>query len=210
MRVFVCVYVKHWLCLEGDECACVCVRACVCMYACVVFICVISVCLCYPFLPLTVFHRSKPKFDPNAPDALLIFRPNSIQDRTYELYSLHAIFFLIFLYYYDRPCNEALIYAPFFPSRHLLYFFFCFFIYINNFLLSMFLIYAFFVVFLDRGKVLVPVVIDPMLAQKLRPHQKQGVQFLWNTVAVGQRLNNQLCQGCILADEMYVFLNRFA
>ncbi len=68
-------------------------------------------------------------------------------------------------------------------------------------------IYEFLFIFLYSGKVLVPVVIDPMLAQKLRPHQKQGVQFLWNTVAVGQRLNNQLCQGCILADEMYEIFN---
>ncbi|KAI0638193.1 P-loop containing nucleoside triphosphate hydrolase protein [Trametes polyzona] len=45
----------------------------------------------------------------------------------------------------------------------------------------------------------VPVVIDPVIARHLRPHQKEGVQFLYECV-MGLRKHEG--QGCILADEM--------
>ncbi|KAH9853466.1 SNF2 family N-terminal domain-containing protein [Lenzites betulinus] len=45
----------------------------------------------------------------------------------------------------------------------------------------------------------VPVVIDPVVARHLRPHQKEGVQFLYECV-MGLRKHEG--QGCILADEM--------
>ncbi|KAI0832427.1 P-loop containing nucleoside triphosphate hydrolase protein [Trametes gibbosa] len=45
----------------------------------------------------------------------------------------------------------------------------------------------------------VPVVIDPVISRHLRPHQKEGVQFLYECV-MGLRKHEG--QGCILADEM--------
>ncbi|KAI9001004.1 SNF2 family N-terminal domain-containing protein [Trametes punicea] len=45
----------------------------------------------------------------------------------------------------------------------------------------------------------VPVVVDPVLARHLRPHQKEGVRFLYECV-MGLRKHEG--QGCILADEM--------
>ncbi|KAH9249864.1 hypothetical protein BASA81_012355 [Batrachochytrium salamandrivorans] len=46
----------------------------------------------------------------------------------------------------------------------------------------------------------VAIVVDPNLACRLRPHQKDGVQFLFNSVmGIG---NAPECFGCILADEM--------
>eukprot|EP00466_Bigelowiella_natans_P021149 jgi/Bigna1/144355/aug1.86_g19063 len=61
---------------------------------------------------------------------------------------------------------------------------------------------------LNRGKYLenedgcydgeVPVVVDPSLARYLRPHQKEGVQFMYNAL-VGGATNGH---GCILADSM--------
>ncbi|KAI0750810.1 P-loop containing nucleoside triphosphate hydrolase protein [Daedaleopsis nitida] len=45
----------------------------------------------------------------------------------------------------------------------------------------------------------VPVVVDPVLARHLRPHQKEGVKFLYECV-MGLRKHEG--QGCILADEM--------
>ncbi|KAI1786543.1 P-loop containing nucleoside triphosphate hydrolase protein [Ganoderma leucocontextum] len=45
----------------------------------------------------------------------------------------------------------------------------------------------------------VPVVVDPVLARHLRPHQKEGIQFLYECV-MGLRKHEG--QGCILADEM--------
>ncbi|KAI0771634.1 SNF2 family N-terminal domain-containing protein [Trametes elegans] len=45
----------------------------------------------------------------------------------------------------------------------------------------------------------VPVVVDPVLGRHLRPHQKEGVQFLYECV-MGLRKHEG--QGCILADEM--------
>ncbi|CEL61521.1 DNA repair and recombination protein RAD54B [Rhizoctonia solani AG-1 IB] len=45
----------------------------------------------------------------------------------------------------------------------------------------------------------VPVVVDPMLARFLRPHQREGIQFMYESV-MGMRNREQ--HGCILADEM--------
>ncbi|KAI7815781.1 SNF2 family N-terminal domain-containing protein [Gamsiella multidivaricata] len=50
------------------------------------------------------------------------------------------------------------------------------------------------------GKVgLVDVVVDPILAQHLRPHQKEGVRFLYECMMQMKSINGQ---GAILADEM--------
>ncbi|KAI9463687.1 P-loop containing nucleoside triphosphate hydrolase protein [Lactarius psammicola] len=46
---------------------------------------------------------------------------------------------------------------------------------------------------------IVPVVIDPVLARRLRPHQLEGVKFMYECV-MGLRKHEG--QGCILADEM--------
>lgn len=46
----------------------------------------------------------------------------------------------------------------------------------------------------------VPVVVDPVLAKWLRPHQREGVAFLYN--AVTGRAVGAPGQGCILADDM--------
>ena len=53
----------------------------------------------------------------------------------------------------------------------------------------------------DRKLDIVPVVIDPILSRKLRPHQIEGVKFLYECV-IGYRGHGG--QGCILADEMSV------
>ncbi|KAF8343917.1 DNA repair protein, SNF2 family [Cantharellus anzutake] len=45
----------------------------------------------------------------------------------------------------------------------------------------------------------VPVVIDPLLSKKLRPHQVEGVKFLYQCTT-GNMVGNQY--GCIMADEM--------
>lgn len=44
-----------------------------------------------------------------------------------------------------------------------------------------------------------PVTVDNMLVRWLRPHQREGVQFMFECVA-GLRLPD--CKGCILADDM--------
>ncbi|KAI9653443.1 MAG: DNA-dependent ATPase protein rad54 [Alyxoria varia] len=49
----------------------------------------------------------------------------------------------------------------------------------------------------DRKRV--PVVIDPRLAQKLRPHQVEGVKFLYRCTT---GLIDEKANGCIMADEM--------
>ncbi|KZT19708.1 hypothetical protein NEOLEDRAFT_936097 [Neolentinus lepideus HHB14362 ss-1] len=46
---------------------------------------------------------------------------------------------------------------------------------------------------------IVPVVIDPILVRRLRPHQREGVKFMYECV-MGLRKHEG--QGCILADEM--------
>ena len=43
------------------------------------------------------------------------------------------------------------------------------------------------------------VVVDPILGTKLRPHQIEGVQFLWDAVT-GKNIPD--FNGCIMADEM--------
>ncbi|RDW71267.1 hypothetical protein BP6252_07830 [Coleophoma cylindrospora] len=50
-----------------------------------------------------------------------------------------------------------------------------------------------------KGKQVVDVVVDPFLNQHLRPHQKEGIKFLYECV-MGMRSFNG--QGAILADEM--------
>ncbi|KIJ39853.1 hypothetical protein M422DRAFT_780869 [Sphaerobolus stellatus SS14] len=50
-----------------------------------------------------------------------------------------------------------------------------------------------------RNRPVVPVVLDPSLAKHLRPHQVEGVKFMYECV-MGMRKHEG--QGCILADEM--------
>lgn len=50
----------------------------------------------------------------------------------------------------------------------------------------------------DPNKTLVHVVVDPMLSKILRPHQREGVKFMYDCVT-GK--NGEFC-GCINADEM--------
>ena len=49
------------------------------------------------------------------------------------------------------------------------------------------------------GQQIVDVVLDPVLAQKLRPHQREGVKFMYECVMGLRDFNGQ---GCILADDM--------
>ncbi|XP_029905787.1 DNA repair and recombination protein RAD54-like [Myripristis murdjan] len=51
----------------------------------------------------------------------------------------------------------------------------------------------------DKDKVPVHVVVDPVLGKVLRPHQREGVKFLWDCVT-GRRISDSY--GCIMADEM--------
>jgi DNA repair and recombination protein RAD54B len=50
-----------------------------------------------------------------------------------------------------------------------------------------------------KGKQIVDVVVDPLLSKKLRPHQREGVKFLYECV-MGMRDYNG--QGALLADDM--------
>ncbi|KAF9451278.1 RAD54B protein [Macrolepiota fuliginosa MF-IS2] len=50
-----------------------------------------------------------------------------------------------------------------------------------------------------KDRPIVPVVLDPILARKMRDHQREGVKFLYESV-MGLRKHEG--QGCILADEM--------
>ncbi|KAF8920583.1 SNF2 family N-terminal domain-containing protein [Mucidula mucida] len=50
-----------------------------------------------------------------------------------------------------------------------------------------------------KNRPVVPVVLDPVVAQKLRPHQVEGVKFMYESI-MGLRKHEG--QGCILADEM--------
>ena len=43
------------------------------------------------------------------------------------------------------------------------------------------------------------VVVDPVLSTVLRPHQREGVKFMWDCV-VGDKIPDNF--GCIMADEM--------
>lgn len=49
------------------------------------------------------------------------------------------------------------------------------------------------------GSSQMPVVVDPHLANVLRPHQREGVKFLWECCAGMRSIKGE---GCILADEM--------
>ncbi|KAM4574256.1 DNA repair and recombination protein RAD54-like isoform 2-T2 [Fundulus diaphanus] len=51
----------------------------------------------------------------------------------------------------------------------------------------------------DKEKLPVHVVVDPVLGNVLRPHQIEGVKFLWDCVT-GRRIPGSY--GCIMADEM--------
>lgn len=51
----------------------------------------------------------------------------------------------------------------------------------------------------DKEKLPVHVVVDPVLGKVLRPHQRQGVKFMWECVT-GRRIPGSY--GCIMADEM--------
>ncbi|XP_041475645.1 DNA repair and recombination protein RAD54-like [Lytechinus variegatus] len=51
----------------------------------------------------------------------------------------------------------------------------------------------------DKEKQPVHVVVDPTLSKVLRPHQREGVKFLWDCVT-GRRIEGSF--GCIMADEM--------
>ena len=50
-----------------------------------------------------------------------------------------------------------------------------------------------------KGRQYVAVVVDPYIGKKLRPHQREGVQFMYNCM-MGRREEGRY--GCILADEM--------
>ncbi|KAF7995794.1 hypothetical protein HCN44_006901 [Aphidius gifuensis] len=52
---------------------------------------------------------------------------------------------------------------------------------------------------IDESKKLVHVVVDPLLCNVLRPHQREGVKFMYECVT-GKRIEN--AYGCIMADEM--------
>ncbi|KAM5266404.1 DNA repair and recombination protein RAD54-like isoform 3-T3 [Hipposideros larvatus] len=52
---------------------------------------------------------------------------------------------------------------------------------------------------LDKEKLPVHVVVDPILSKVLRPHQREGVKFLWECVT-SRRIPGS--HGCIMADEM--------
>ncbi|CAN9500784.1 unnamed protein product [Ophioblennius macclurei] len=51
----------------------------------------------------------------------------------------------------------------------------------------------------DKDKLPVHVVVDPVLGKVLRPHQREGVRFLWECVT-GRRVSDSY--GCIMADDM--------
>ncbi|XP_043941837.1 DNA repair and recombination protein RAD54-like [Protopterus annectens] len=51
----------------------------------------------------------------------------------------------------------------------------------------------------DKEKLPVHVVVDPVLIRVLRPHQREGVKFMWECVT-GRRIPESF--GCIMADEM--------
>ena len=59
--------------------------------------------------------------------------------------------------------------------------------------------YSFFPIKEDDTKRLVHVVVDPVLCAVLRPHQREGVKFMYDCV-IGKRIDG--FNGCIMADEM--------
>ncbi|KAL8581410.1 DNA repair and recombination protein RAD54-like [Nucella lapillus] len=52
---------------------------------------------------------------------------------------------------------------------------------------------------MDQTKLPVHVVVDPLLSKVLRPHQREGVKFMYDCVT-GQQIEDNF--GCIMADEM--------
>ncbi|KZV55670.1 hypothetical protein F511_24347 [Dorcoceras hygrometricum] len=52
----------------------------------------------------------------------------------------------------------------------------------------------------DRDSDLVSIMVDPMLVKYLRPHQREGVQFMFDCVS--GILSDSSINGCILADDM--------
>ncbi|XP_077981865.1 DNA repair and recombination protein RAD54-like [Glandiceps talaboti] len=52
---------------------------------------------------------------------------------------------------------------------------------------------------IDKEKQPLHVVVDPILSKVLRPHQREGVKFLWDCVT-GRKIEDSY--GCIMADEM--------
>lgn len=55
---------------------------------------------------------------------------------------------------------------------------------------------------LPSGQPVAPVVVDPYIAKVLRPHQAEGVRFMYECVAGLRGTGRGSCSGCILADEM--------
>lgn len=54
----------------------------------------------------------------------------------------------------------------------------------------------------DKSKILVHVVVDPVVGNILRPHQREGVQFMYDCVT-GAKGD---FHGCIMADEVNILL----
>ncbi|KAF5751213.1 protein CHROMATIN REMODELING 25 [Tripterygium wilfordii] len=52
----------------------------------------------------------------------------------------------------------------------------------------------------EDGNNLVPIMVDPLLVRSLRPHQREGVQFMFQCVSGSYTAANM--HGCILADDM--------
>lgn len=48
--------------------------------------------------------------------------------------------------------------------------------------------------------------MDPVLGKMLRPHQIQGVQFMYDCVMGFSTSSGYKGHGCILADDMYDFI----
>lgn len=57
----------------------------------------------------------------------------------------------------------------------------------------------------DKTKILVHVVVDPVVGNILRPHQREGVKFMYECVTGAKGDFN----GCIMADEVRLILNIF-
>lgn len=51
----------------------------------------------------------------------------------------------------------------------------------------------------SKGNITAPVLLDPLLNQRMKPHQKEGLVFLYNCI---NGLTENHGNGCILADEM--------
>ena len=52
---------------------------------------------------------------------------------------------------------------------------------------------------LKNGQSVMPVVIDPYIGRHMRPHQREGIRFMYDCVT-GVQAEGHF--GCILADEM--------